>query len=146
MRISDWSSDVCSSDLRGDLAKIAQRHALDEQGFAKTRDARERIALRREILRELRIMRLEIFDQRLCIVNAEQLGGRSDDAVVEVRRDDGGGVDDGITRRDRVILHRLRNPQRVVAEGRVLAGPSGDRKSTRLNSSQQSAYSMPSSA
>src|SRR3546814_16888540 len=121
MRISDWSSDVCSSDLRGDLAKIAQRHALDEQGFAKTRDARERIALRREILRELRIMRLEIFDQRLCIVNAEQLGGRSDDAVVEVRRDDGGGVEDGITRSDRVIMNRLRNPQRIEAEGRVLA-------------------------
>src|SRR3546814_15182210 len=25
MRISDWSSDVCSSDLSGDLAKVAAR-------------------------------------------------------------------------------------------------------------------------
>src|SRR3546814_14926437 len=33
MRISDWSSDVCSSDLRRDLADIAQR--LQEAGTGR---------------------------------------------------------------------------------------------------------------
>src|SRR3546814_17599490 len=32
MRISDWSSDVCSSDLRADvLARLADRHTRDQE-------------------------------------------------------------------------------------------------------------------
>src|SRR3546814_20677744 len=36
MRISDWSSDVCSSDLAGNLgeALCGIRHLLDEEPFA----------------------------------------------------------------------------------------------------------------
>ena len=39
-----------------------------------------------------------------------------------MRRDDRGRIDDGIARRNRVILGALGNPQRVEAEGRILAG------------------------
>src|SRR3546814_19504157 len=43
MRISDWSSDVCSSDLRfpdGALwSELADRNALDEEALQKLADA-----------------------------------------------------------------------------------------------------------
>src|SRR3546814_13006003 len=98
MRISDWSSDVCSSDLR------------------------QRIALRAEVRRELRIMRLQMIDQRLRVVDAEQFGGRGDAAVVEMGRDHSGRIDDGIARGASVVLRRLGSPQRVEPEGRVQTG------------------------
>src|SRR3546814_9642547 len=45
MRISDWSSDVCSSDLRFDLRKpvLAEEHlAADEEGRDAEHAARDR--------------------------------------------------------------------------------------------------------
>src|SRR3546814_19979408 len=71
-------------------------------------------------------MRLQMIDQRLRVVDAEQFGGRGDDAVVEMGRDHRGRIDDGIARGDRVVLRRLGNPQRVEPEGRVLARPAAD--------------------
>src|SRR3546814_8100742 len=72
----------------GDLAEVAQRHPFLEQRAAQRRDARQRIALRAEVRRELRIMRLQMIDQRLRVVDAEQFGGRGDDAVVEMRSEE----------------------------------------------------------
>src|SRR3546814_2476445 len=34
MRISDWSSDVCSSDLQHDCAMVARQHALQRRHSA----------------------------------------------------------------------------------------------------------------
>src|SRR3546814_18006830 len=41
MRISDWSSDVCSSDLFGSLWRARQRHNLTTYGSARWADAHD---------------------------------------------------------------------------------------------------------
>src|SRR3546814_17366434 len=50
MRISDWSSDVCSSDLHLRDAQIIERNVLAEQRFAGHRRAGRRAAGDRAIL------------------------------------------------------------------------------------------------
>src|SRR3546814_16323098 len=42
MRISDWSSDVCSSDLLGDVAAVADRRQVVAQELAAAMDMRQR--------------------------------------------------------------------------------------------------------
>src|SRR3546814_12347582 len=41
MRISDWSSDVCSSDLRGDAVAVEYLLGPDEIGLAEGRRRRQ---------------------------------------------------------------------------------------------------------
>src|SRR3546814_9463817 len=43
MRISDWSSDVCSSDLHGDTEDLVNAHAFD---VARQRDIARQVARR----------------------------------------------------------------------------------------------------
>src|SRR3546814_10305486 len=44
MRISDWSSDVCSSDLIGSQRRPAEQHADDNQSNAAADHSQYRIA------------------------------------------------------------------------------------------------------
>src|SRR3546814_12540660 len=80
MRISDWSSDVCSSDLVRQLAEINAEHAL-EQVLHQTFDQRDDLVLRHErgFDVELREFRLAVGAQ---ILVAEAAG----DQVVAVER------------------------------------------------------------
>src|SRR3546814_12908277 len=41
MRISDWSSDVCSSDLEGDRRAVGDRAADDQSRYRRSVDAQE---------------------------------------------------------------------------------------------------------
>src|SRR3546814_15714975 len=67
MRISDWSSDVCSSDLRVVARKAAERAVGAEAGHAAMDEARE--ALRQHVrVAEapfLQAARLEVLDQHV---------------------------------------------------------------------------------
>src|SRR3546814_441652 len=68
MRISDWSSDVCSSDLDSELAASAgrARHLrLAEAGRARARRARHRTALYRGVMligRQAQFLLLQLSD------------------------------------------------------------------------------------
>src|SRR3546814_14273563 len=62
MRISDWSSDVCSSDLHGDL-----RNALGRHGGLVEEDAPEVIAVRKDL-----VLVGQIGPARIHQVNARQ--------------------------------------------------------------------------
>src|SRR3546814_3161125 len=51
MRISDWSSDVCSSDLRGrDAVALDQRHRLREDAPVQRLEEMHAIELYRQVL------------------------------------------------------------------------------------------------
>src|SRR3546814_4281023 len=67
MRISDWSSDVCSSDLRG-IPLRTEQHAQDRMGEQRE-DDREGPADRREIGDAAQVAVL----QRMALA---QLGGK----------------------------------------------------------------------
>src|SRR3546814_8981410 len=122
MRISDWSSDVCSSDLRD--------HVVGSAIPAVTGEHRV-LALEREIDRDARI-------GRIGLPTARSPGERA----LEVRREnDPASTKAGQLRfeaiessGDRDALRRLvRLAVILLAELCLAASP--DRKSTRLNSS-----------
>src|SRR3546814_5542007 len=137
MRISDWSSDVCSSDLGqdGDLGVD-----VDAGGVA---------GLVRAILRHAHVADAYADDpaavvvQRFCggeagiDLDAQGFGLRRQPRAHRAEADDEVAL----------VVHTRRHDRRLVAAGfreepELVAG---DRKSTRLNSSHQCASRMPSS-
>src|SRR3546814_9617128 len=117
MRISDWSSDVCSSDLRGIAAGLVQDpadHAGNGRFAAGARDSDRQhrgVEQRRE---------------QLGAAQARRAHLRGGDHVGH-RLLDGGRRDDDLLRRGDAAA--------VLREQRDPAFGERDRKSTRLNSS-----------
>src|SRR3546814_5727304 len=71
MRISDWSSDVCSSDLDrralGHIAHNGQRHEIaGSAGDLAARDDFSRLAGLGEIMEDFLILRLVLHRPELC--------------------------------------------------------------------------------
>src|SRR3546814_8248155 len=119
MRISDWSSDVCSSDLAD----------ADREDHRAVRDALA------DILRRapdgIHMMREEIAG--MAGVNDEiGFGDRAPET--------------GARRTDFILLEILFNDHRWAPSGRCRRRAGGDRKRTRLNSSHSCATRMQSSA
>src|SRR3546814_4695280 len=112
MRISDWSSDVCSSDLDEDI--LGADVAVDERALARGQIVGERGERRRKFA----IMPRNIEQEGIDAQRAEHLVVREVGAVAIIVR--GRGVDRGDARPD------LRSKTGVDP---------ADRKSTRLNSS-----------
>src|SRR3546814_11243153 len=72
MRISDWSSDVCSSDLLGDEEHHPVEH--EERTLGDVLNARERHELRGPT-RKLRVLLLEQRFKLLEVFRADALSG-----------------------------------------------------------------------
>src|SRR3546814_10284638 len=106
MRISDWSSDVCSSDLRVQRAPCELAMAdVAAAGRPETTDFADRIGREVIVQHEVRIgQAVEAVDHLLAVLGAQGAG------------------------RDGLRL-AAREQRRAVGAGQ-------DRKSTRLNSSQ----------
>src|SRR3546814_19877582 len=105
MRISDWSSDVCSSDLPGAVVAGADVKAVG-QAFGLVEDAV--VAAVEEIL------------QRAAHI-AEVLGGAEADSVgsphvlgASLEGGEGPGLDTGAVRRARPRDHRIAQPGWVL--------------------------------
>src|SRR3546814_9118976 len=154
MRISDWSSDVCSSDLLGSRVTV-----LEKLGIMPRDDPELVEIVRHALLRDgvdLRegadIARIERDGDSVAVVlradGAEERVVASHVLVAAGRRPN---VDDldlpmagvahsakGIT----VDAGLRTTTRRVYAVGDVVGGPQ-DRKRTRLNSSHQCAHRMP---
>src|SRR3546814_2073854 len=106
MRISDWSSDVCSSDLEGVLGIILPAEIVEEETLARAAFGRDH----KIIIVDARIEEVEC-DELTLAAHIEQ-GRAAASAKVGLDR-----------RHQRCRLHR--HPEIALA----------DRKSTRLNSS-----------
>src|SRR3546814_9676986 len=118
MRISDWSSDVCSSDLKG----------FNAEGVAFVRDLHASIA----------IAKIGFSDDDGCKLFG---GSREVEAVsADVDRDRVAFIDEAA----RAIVGDVKQDFGLLAEISDIA--QSDRKSTRLNSSHYCASRMPHSA
>src|SRR3546814_2732900 len=123
MRISDWSSDVCSSDLQpragAVIAAVDDVGRLVESGDAAPVDPPDRVGAALDRAAE----------------GAHGVGGRQHDLALEQSLDEA-LADREAAEEQRPVRDRLvtRHPER------------SDRKSTRLNSSHQCAYRMQVSA
>src|SRR3546814_6620179 len=122
MRISDWSSDVCSSDLQERLAKLAGGVAVIKVGGATEVEVKERK------------------DRVDDALNATR-------AAVEEGIVPGGGTALLYATKKLASIKLDNQDQQVGVEivRRAIQSPV-DRKSTRLNSSHYCASRMPSSA
>src|SRR3546814_5337963 len=122
MRISDWSSDVCSSDLAGvaDLG-IARREdgRRDRQRGALDHHCRVACHLRRVIYP------VYTDDRRRRVLTAVAVGNRVGEAVLGVV-----SFSQTLELAIGVVAETA-----VGIEGQKRPGGQGDRKSTRLNSS-----------
>src|SRR3546814_8699368 len=109
MRISDWSSDVCSSDLRDDLARGA---------LSAKRRATERIE---DARRELKQVDAEV--------------GKLDDDIGKLRAklSEARQRQKTITLRSQSASSRIKLREQM--DDKRVATTKADRKSTRLNSS-----------
>src|SRR3546814_3967503 len=107
MRISDWSSDVCSSDLREGHALLGARLA-DVADLLGVRGA-GRSALRGEVVDD---------DADIAAIDPAEAG---DFAVAR--------------RAGHVLLEDCRRAEQPDLQEAALVHQGGDRKSTRLNSS-----------
>src|SRR3546814_1573790 len=121
MRISDWSSDVCSSDLPGEI-------------------------IERDIPRAVRDDRIATGERRATERHDLRLPHVVETAARAADRDRGAAAGDGLQPAahwlGHLIRHYLELPGRAVAaagceaeQRTALVGGGGDRKSTRLNSS-----------
>src|SRR3546814_3282568 len=115
MRISDLSSDVCSSDLNADMANAVMTAAIHAAGHFDL-DLADIVEV---------VERLEAIGDVLRHANRAGIGER---AVVETRAADQVGQQADVRCRQAMFGQRL-----------------PDRKSTRLNSSHYCASRMPSS-
>src|SRR3546814_7933098 len=107
MRISDWSSDVCSSDLEGDLRRLLR---IDEDG----------------VLPRLVLRRLAVALEHLEMMTVEVHGVRPAGVVAEINHD---------SAHARHAEQRLLGLAGDAAEGPRNAGSDKrDRKRTRLHS------------
>src|SRR3546814_5126475 len=84
MRISDWSSDVCSSDLRDQLAEAARLHR--DNGFTALKSV---VAVDkggwREDARRVRIIREAVGDDIDLMIDANYLFNRSEEHTSELQ-------------------------------------------------------------
>src|SRR3546814_8689820 len=137
MRISDWSSDVCSSDL--DMLGLAGKAGRKARGL--TADEKQKISLGRGLVRY--DVNAILFDEPLTVIDPHMkwqlrtqlkaLHRRFGHTMIYVTHDQ----TEALTFADKVV---------VMYEGEVVqVGTPEDRKSTRLNSSHQCASLLPSS-
>src|SRR3546814_14613659 len=98
MRISDWSSDVCSSDLVHPAVEVVEEHFLGERGaLAQAQQLEHRIFLARQM--DARAIDLD----RLGIEIDRELAGLDDRLAVPLRT-----ADDGVDARHQfVAMERL---------------------------------------
>src|SRR3546814_9669079 len=127
MRISDWSSDVCSSDLRyrGSVARIADDHGARQIGInlrASTRIETVQHAVVRGDPDDRCARSLAVGEGRVCAGARERL------AVEQIRI--------GCADIDRLRIDDIDKYGRAVAiAAAVLDFEAGDRKSNSLKSS-----------
>src|SRR3546814_6210827 len=116
MRISDWSSDVCSSDLR----KVVDGRVTDEVVYLSA---------------------MEEYRYVIAQANAElDDQGRFVAALVSCRK----GGENMLMRPETIELVDVSPKQIVSVAAALIPFMEKDRKSTRLNSSHQCAARMPS--
>src|SRR3546814_5483338 len=125
MRISDWSSDVCSSDLSIEVTSYAEL-VLAPQSGDSAHPAFSKMFVRTEWLFE-----------RRCLVGTRRVRSPGDPSACAAQwLDVEGGGDEPQRETDRARFigrgHDQRDPVALAGE---LSGTVGDRKSTRLNSS-----------
>src|SRR3546814_3551209 len=140
MRISDWSSDVCSSDLK-EIGRRGFAGGVAAAALREERRERLRRALRRGVGRgrfdnQVRPSRSAIAAGGAAIELQAREQGRSQARAVERS-----------SRQRRVVVVVAGQRRDGVAQWRhVVDHAARDRKSTRLNSSPYCATRMPSSA
>src|SRR3546814_9981210 len=133
MRISDWSSDVCSSDLAcaGDKAKVRRTGKII---IGKERG--RRIALPGEVFHERLGVRKDAAILQLLVMNegdtAQPIGPRQVDASVDI----GETGEIGQHPDHAVSLGAIGKRQEVLQSRLAQIEAVPDRKSKRLNSSQ----------
>src|SRR3546814_4617740 len=59
MRISDWSSDVCSSDLRNEFARMLREAGADPSTIAAFDRLSDSIAAMRQSVSQMRMQRID---------------------------------------------------------------------------------------
>src|SRR3546814_7096202 len=137
MRISDWSSDVCSSDLALRTRKIDVLILPSELALDRLHIVSHALGLLDQLLRlaDLRLQRLQnsqrqalevarLIDQRSCLVLELQ------DLVVELLQRPRGGQDVL-----RIVTRIVDDDAKLGIHGRWHQRGRGDRKRTGLNSS-----------
>src|SRR3546814_7000040 len=95
MRISDWSSDVCSSDLRAPGAQEIDRGARDHIPDRRSREKaefRERADFARQ-LDALGEVGLDRIDGEPRKARSEPFGAVAEEIARNIDRDIGGGID-----------------------------------------------------
>src|SRR3546814_4377042 len=122
MRISDWSSDVCSSDLKGQPTEQPRQHTHRQEEAGPAGDpacpVERRTAARHDAM-NVRVM-MQVLAPRMEHGDEADLGAE--------------------------MLRVGRDPAQRLGRRPEQDGVDGDRKSTRLNSSHSCASRMPSSA
>src|SRR3546814_14685973 len=85
MRISDWSSDVCSSDLRNEFARMLREAGADPSTIAAFDRLSDSIAAMRQSVSQMRMQRIDkLFAPLPRIVRdlEQDLGKRSEERRV----------------------------------------------------------------
>src|SRR3546814_1821081 len=125
MRISDWSSDVCSSDLRrrdpGDAARHRRTLPVDVPARGRGGRFRRRVAGVAGLKHPRATMRIEVIEGDITTLAVDAIANAANESLLG-----GGGVDGAI--------HRAAGPG-LLAECRAL--PERSEGHTRLNSSPQ---------
>src|SRR3546814_9799766 len=119
MRISDWSSDVCSSDLGRGIVILADRHGADARDVDEGQAALFRPGI-------------ELLLNFLAVALRSRVLGDLHAGVAQ--------AEDHVARRDPAVAAEEADQ---ILPG-IATEPAADRKSTRLNSSHSCASRMPS--
>src|SRR3546814_3392309 len=118
MRISDWSSDVCSSELLDAFGGLTAKLGATEMAFAAWKAADERLALLRDEL-EAAARDREWLDHAVGELTAIDPRPGEEAELAEARA---------------AMQKGARLGEDLSAVAGLLDGSDGDRKSTRLNS------------